>query len=369
MQSYPLPMVPGPVQVPTQILSAYQQDFGSPDLEPEYLELYNQTEEKMRLLFGTRNQIVFMTGEGMLSLWSALKSTIHPGDRVLALATGVFGYGIGDMARSIGAQVKTLGFTHNETLHDWEKIEEAIIEFQPKMITVVHCETPSGTLNPLDKLGELKQKHNVPLLYVDMVASIGGVPIETDAWHVDLALGGSQKVISAPCDISFLAVSQAAWKIIQDVSYVGYDALLPFRDAQQKAEFPYTPHWHGMAAIHTSVEMLLDEGLPSVFKRHELVAAYCRKQLQALGYELFIEEPNIPSPTVTAVKVPDGITWQDFDQKLRAEGLVVGGSYGPLTGKVFRLGHMGSQSNMPLMHKTLEVLKKVISAKPEAESS
>lgn len=360
MQSYPIPMVPGPVQVPTQILSAYQQDFGSPDLEPEFLELYNQTELKMRQLFGTQNQIVLQTGEGMLSLWSALKSTIQPGERVLALATGVFGYGIGDMASSIGAQVKTLGFAHNETLQDWAKIEKAIIEFQPKMITAVHCETPSGTLNPLEKLGELKQKHNIPLLYVDMVASIGGVPIKTDAWQVDLALGGSQKVLSAPSDISFLAISQQAWNIIQDVSYVGYDALLPFRDAQQKAEFPYTPHWHGMAAIHTSIDMLLDEGLSLAFQRHELVAAYCREQLQSIGYELFIEAPNIPSPTVTAVKVPEQITWPDFDQRLRAEGLVVGGSYGPLTGKVFRLGHMGSQANMPLMHKTLAVLKKVL---------
>ncbi|PKO06081.1 MAG: aminotransferase [Chloroflexi bacterium HGW-Chloroflexi-3] len=360
MQSYPIPMVPGPVQVPARILSAYQHDYGSPDLEPEYMELYNQTALKMRQLLGTQNQIVFQTGEGMLSLWSALKSTIRPGDRVLTLATGVFGYGIGDMARSIGAQVKTLGFAHNETLQDWVKIEKAIIEFQPKMITVVHCETPSGTLNPLEKLGELKHKHNIPLLYADMVASVGGVPIETDTWHVDLALGGSQKVLSAPCDISFLAVSPQAGEMIEEVAYVGYDALLPFRDAQQKGEFPYTPHWHGMAAIATSLDMLLEEGLELAFKRHEMVATYCREQLQAIGYELFITPPSIPSPTVTAVKVPKGITWQAFDKKLRAEGLVVGGSYGPLAGKVFRLGHMGPQANMTIMHQALEVLEKVL---------
>lgn len=360
MQSYPIPMVPGPVQVPARILSAYQQDYGSPDLEPEYLDLYNQTELKMRQLLGTQNQIVFQTGEGMLSLWSALKSTIRPGDRVLALATGVFGYGIGDMARSIGAQVKTLGFAQNETLQDWVKIEKAIIEFQPKMITVVHCETPSGTLNPLEKLGELKYKHKIPLLYADMVASIGGVPIKTDAWYVDLALGGSQKVLSAPCDISFLAISSQSWQIIEEVGYVGYDALLPYRNAQQKGEFPYTPHWHGMAAIATSLDMLLEEGLELAFKRHEWVASYCREQLKAIGFELFVDSPFIPSPTVTAVKVPEGITWQDFDRKLRAEGLVVGGSYGPLAGKVFRLGHMGSQANMPLMHQALAVLEKVL---------
>jgi aspartate aminotransferase-like enzyme len=359
MQTYLIPMVPGPVRVPDRILAAYQSDYGSSDLEPEFLELYNQTEEKMRPLLGTQNQIVFMTGEGMLSLWSALKSTIKPGDCVLALATGVFGYGIGDMARSIGAQVTTLGFAHNESLHDWARIEEAIIEFQPKMITAVHCETPSGTLNPLEKLGELKQRHAVPLLYVDMVASIGGVPVEADAWHVDLALGGSQKVLSAPCDISYLGISPGVWEIIEDVKYVGYDALLPFRNVQQKAEFPYTPHWHGLAAINTSIDMLMEEGLALVYQRHEMVAAYCREQLRAIGYQLFVKPDFIPSPTVTAVNVPEGISWQAFDQKLRAAGLVVGGSYGPLAGKVFRLGHMGSQANMELMHQALEVLEKV----------
>lgn len=360
MQTYPIPMVPGPVHVPETIRNAYLMDFGSPDIEPEYVHLYNLTEEKMRILMGTHNQIAFLTGEGMLSLWSALKSTIQPEDRVLSLATGVFGYGIGEMAKSIGAQVKTIGFAHNETLHDWEKIEEAIIEFQPKMITVVHCETPSGSLNPLQKLGELKHKHNVPLFYADMVASIGGVEIKTDEWYVDLALGGSQKVLSAPCDISFLAISSAAWEMIAKVGYVGYDALLPFRNAQQNAEFPYTPHWHGLNAIHTSIDLLLEEGLPMVYKRHETVATYCREQLQGLGYELFITPPAIPSPTVTAVHVPDGISWQQFDQKLRAEGLVVGGSYGPLAGKVFRLGHMGSQANMALLHQALDVLEKIL---------
>lgn len=360
MKTYPIPMVPGPVQVPVRILAAYQSDYGSPDLEPEYLDLYNQTEKKMRPLFGTNNQIVFMTGEGMLSLWSALKSTIRPGERVLALATGVFGFGIGEMARSIGAEVKIVGFDHNETLQDWARIEEAILEFQPKMITVVHCETPSGTLNPLEKLGELKLKHSIPLLYVDMVASVGGVPIETDRWQVDLALGGSQKVLSSPCDISFLAISPRAWEIIEDVKYVGYDALLPFRSAQRIGEFPYTPHWHGLAAINTSLDILLEEGLDLVYQRHEIVARYCREQLQRIGYEVFIQPPSLPSPTVTAVKVPESFTWQEFDQRLRAEGLVVGGSYGPLAGKVFRLGHMGSQSNMELMHQALNVLERAI---------
>ncbi len=360
MKSYPIPMVPGPVHVPEYIREAYQQDFGSADMEPEFLQLYNQTEKNLQKIMGTENQVAILTGEGMLALWSALKSCLAPGDRVLSLATGMFGYGVGEMAKSLGAQVKTIGFAYNETLHNWPMIEKTIIEYNPKMITVIHCETPSGTLNPLQILGELKSKHGVPLLYVDMVASVGGVPIETDAWSIDLALGGSQKVLSAPAEMCFLAISQTAWKIIETIGYSGYDALLPFQTAQQDFYFPYTPHWHGVAALHAASNKLIEEGLANVFSRHEQVAGFCRDQLHRIGFTLFPAENANPSPTVTSVNLPEGTSWTTFDRALRSHGLVVGGSYGPLSGKVFRLGHMGSQADMDLAEKTIAVLEKVI---------
>ena len=360
MKEYPIPMVPGPVSVPPEVLAAYQHNFGSADLEPEFLELYNQTELRIQQIMKTKNKIVIHSGEGMIALWGALKSCLKTNDKVLSLATGVFGYGIGEMAKSIGAQVKTVGFPYNETLHNWDKIEKAIIEFNPKMITAVHCETPSGTLNPIQKLGELKAKHKVPLLYVDVVASVGAAEVDCDQWQIDLALGGSQKAFSAPPDMAFLAVSPKAWEIIEEVNYVGYDALLPFQDAQENFYFPYTPSWHGVATLNTAAGLILDEGLNTVFTRHEQVAAYMRQQLQTLGYQLFPDPAAIPSPTVSAVLVPDSHTWPEFDAALRKMGLVVGGSYGPLAGKVFRLGHMGSQANMSLVHQALDVLENVI---------
>ena len=109
------------------------------------------------------------------------------------------------------------------------------------MITVVHCETPSGTLNPLAELGQVKKELGVPLLYVDAVSSIGGAPVLTDEWNIDLCLGGSQKCLSSLADMAFLAVSDAAWEIIDQVGYVGYCALKPFRTAQTEHYFPYTP--------------------------------------------------------------------------------------------------------------------------------
>ena len=359
MKTYPIAMVPGPVKVPEVVLQAYQTDYGSADLESEYLDLYRQTEANLQKIYSTQNSFAIMTGEGMLALWGALKSCVQAGERVLAVGTGVFGYGIGDMARSIGAEVRTVGAEYNQTISNWDEIEQAIQEFQPKMITVVHCETPSGTLNPIAELGRLKEKHGVPLLYMDAVASAGGAPVLTDAWQVDMALGGSQKAISAPPGLSFLSISPQAWEIIEKVNYPGYDALLPFKDAVKNAYFPYTPYWQGLAAVYRGTELIMEEGLEAVFARHEAVANYCRERVQALGFELFPTPDAVNSPTVTAVQVPEQIRWDKLDQRLRAQGLVVGGSYGPLANKVFRLGHMGSQAYPDLVEKALDVVEEV----------
>ena len=264
------------------------------------------------------------------------------------------------MAAAIGAQVETYGLPYDQTLSDWGVIEQKIAEFKPKMITAVHCETPSGTLNPMEQVGQLKARYGVPLLYVDAVASAGGTPVLTDEWNIDLCLGGSQKALSAPPLAAFLSVSPAAWKIIEQVDYQGYDALKPFRIAQRDFYFPYTPDWHGLAALYKGSQLLLEEGLPVVYQRHQAAAQRCRAGLLELGLKLFPAAGAIPSPTVTAVYVPDGIAWQDLDARFREKGLVVGGSYGPLTGKIFRLGHMGTQADVGLVEQALAVIERVV---------
>ena len=361
MKIYPIPMVPGPVKVAREVLEAYQINYGSADMESEFLELYNHAEANLKTILSTKNQIVIQSGEGMLALWSALKSCLVPGDRVLSIATGVFGDGIGDMAASIGAEVRKISLPYNETISDMAEIKQTVDTFKPKMITVVHCETPSGTLNPIAELGQVKKEMGVPLLYVDAVSSIGGAPVLADEWNIDLCLGGSQKCLSSLPDMAFLSVSQVAWDIIDQVGYVGYSALEPFRTAQAEHYFPCTPNWHGVAGLNAGAEMILKEGLPHSFTRHDDIAQYCRHQITELGLTLFPASNAVPAPTVTAVKVPQGTSWQDFDAGLRQEGLVVAGSYGPLTNKVFRIGHMGTQADKNLMVQALAVIKMVLS--------
>ena len=349
MVIYDIPLVPGPTRVAPQVLAAYQTDYGSADLEPEFLELYAETEGLLQTILGTRNQILLKSGEGMVALWGAMKSTIRPGDRVLAVATGVFGYGFGEMAQAIGAEVKTVGFEYNQAAHDTERIDDAVRQFKPKMVTLVHCETPSGIINPLKPVADIVRLHDVPLFYVDAVASMGGMPVDVDEHRIDLCLGASQKALSSPPDTAIVSVSERAWEIVKEVNYLGYDALAPFQTAVADAYFPYTPNWHATAALYTACSLLLDEGLESVYKRHQLAAETCRDQVTALGLSLFAANSLDSAPTVTAINMPDGIKWEQLDAALRRHGMVVGGSYGPLAGRVFRIGHMGTQADLELV--------------------
>ena len=359
MKIYTIPMVPGPTSVPERVLRAGMINYGSGDLEEEFIGHYSSLEKKLQQLFGTKNQVVVQTGEGMLALWSALKSTLKAGDKVLAVSSGIFGTGIGEMARSIGCEVKTIAHPYNGPAIDFETIEKAIVDFGPKMITAVHCETPSGVMNPLEKLGALKAKYNVPLLYVDAVASVGAEVVDVDKHHIDLCLGGSQKVLSAPANSAFLTVSEKAWAIAEEIGYVGYDALLPFRDAVKNRYFPYTPSWVNIEQLSEAANIILDEGLAETIKRHHYNACQVREAMRDMGYKAYVEDEKYAACTVSAYYVPEGIVWNDFDRSLRAKGLAVGGSYGELSGKIFRLGHMGSQSDANLLDQALEVLKGV----------
>jgi aspartate aminotransferase-like enzyme len=358
MQTYTIPLVPGPVAIPPAVRAVYQVDYGSADMEDEFFALYAACERQLQTVLGTANAVTIQSGEGMLALWGALKSVLRPGDRVLAVATGLFGYGIGDMARQVGAEVEVIGFGDDEAL-DPQPVREAARRFRPRLITAVHCETPSGVLNPLAEVGAIAREVDA-LYYVDFVASAGGAPVDVDACHIDLGLAGSQKVFSLMPDLSMVSVSERAWAAAAAAGYVGYDALAPWRTARADRYFPYTHNWHALAGLQVGLRLLLDEGLESVYARHAQVAAYCRARLRALGVRLFPQRDDISSPTVTAAYVPDGWTWEALDSALRAEGMVVGGNYGKLAGKVFRIGHMGSQADMTLVTRGMDVLEQVL---------
>ena len=361
METYEIGLVPGPVSVPPELRAAYRVDYGSPDLEEEFFTLYQACEANLGTLLGTANRVIIQSGEGMLALWGALKSVLRPGDRVLAVANGVFGYGIADMARQLGMIVEVVGFGYDD-VPDPDEVWDAAKRLHPRLITAVHCETPSGTLAELAPLGDICTEVGA-LFYMDFVSSGGGVEVSVDGWHIDLGLLGSQKVLSLPPDLAMVTVSERAWEAVKEVGYVGYDALAPWRTGVADRYLPYTHNWRAVVALQLATRRLLDEGLPAVFKRHAEVAKFCRDRLRALGVELFPKSEGICSPTVTAARIPPGWTWPDLDRALRARGMVVSGSYGPLAGKVFRVGHMGSQADRELVGGGMDVLEQVLKGK------
>jgi aspartate aminotransferase-like enzyme len=262
------------------------------------------------------------------------------------------------MARQIGADVEILDFGYDDVA-DVSRVREVARRNQPTLITAVHCETPSGTLNCVADIGEICREVDA-LYYVDYVASAGGTPVCVDEWSIDLGLLGSQKVLSLMPDLAMVSISDRAWTRIKEVGYEGYDALGPWRTAIESRYMPYTHNWQAMAGLRIAIHSLIGAGLEESYERHNTCATLCRTRLAAMGIELWPAREEICAPTVTAAKVPEGWTWEEIDLALRQEGMVVGGSYGPMAGKVFRIGHMGSQANVALVEAGMDVLAGVI---------
>ena len=358
MKTYPLGLTPGPVSVPAKVREAWLTDFGSADLESDFYELYKDNQELIQKLLNTDNSVVFTVGEAMSILWGGLKSTLKSGEKLLAVSSGIFGEGFVDMARAIGAEAEIVEVPYN-ALPDPEMVRKAALKYRPKLITAVHCETPSGTLTPLKELGEIAREVDA-LFLVDFVSSGGGTPVDVDENQIDIGLLGSQKALSLPPSLSISTLSERAWSVFEDVNYSGYDAYLPWRNVPEALATPYTHDWHSMAALNIVLSDLMAEGLENVYERHARVASLCRTAGLEMGLELFPVSVDICSPTVTAFNVPSDWSWEALDAALRERGLVVGGNYCSLAGKVFRIGHMGSQADDALVTKGMDIIREVL---------
>lgn len=360
MKHYAIPLVPGPVRVRPETLAAYGHDFGSADLEPEFVELYREVGGMLQRVIGTRNDVIITLGEAMAMLWGGIKSAVGPDDRVLVISSGLFGAGFADMARVVGADVRVVECPYDR-VPDPDAVAAAAREYRPTFATMVHCETPCGTLTPVEAVGRrLREVAPDALFLVDAVASLGGAPLDTDGAGVDLCLLGSQKCLSAVPDLGIVAVSERAWARIAAIGYEGYDAFRPFRHAADEHYFPYTHSWHAMAAMQAACRALLDEGLAAAYARHARVAQGWRDAARALGLELWPCREADCSPTVTALRLPAGLDWPTLNGRLRERGMAVGGNYGALAGKVFRIGHMGTQATEELLERGAAVLREAL---------
>ena len=361
MEFYKVGLVPGPVSVPEDVRKAWDFDFASSDLENEFFNLYHENQILIQKILHTNNDITIISGEAMSILWASLKCTLKPGEKILAVSSGLFGEGFADMAKTFGAEAEVCAFDY-DSVPEPEKIYEHAKKFSPKVITAVHCETPSGTLTPcLKEIGKIA--HEVGALFVvDFVASAGGASLDVDEAEIDIGLWGSQKVLSLTPSLSIAIISKRAWDVIESVNYSGYEAFKDWHDVENKKFMPYTHDWHAMKALNISLLKIMNEGLENAIERHERAARLCRDLGREIGLKLFPRDKKFSSPTVTAFYVPEKFSWPEFDSKLREQGLAVGGNYGKLAGKVFRIGHMGSQADDELVKRGMDIIKSILTA-------
>lgn len=354
-----LNFVPGPTEPLKSTVDEYKHFLGSPRLNENFWEDYSVLHTQLQTLLQTQNQVAIMTGEGMLALWAGLKSIIQADDCIVCVVNGLYGEGIANIAESLGASVTRVTF--QDTEFDLGTLMQAIEHVKPKMITVVHCETPTGLLNPIQEIASIKRDFGVPLLYVDAISSIGATPVNMDANHIDILLGSSPKALSSLADISFVAVSDNAWHFICKQNYnTGYDALLPFKDIHCANDIPYMPHWQGIRSLRSACQHLLNEGLSKVYERHLLCMQTTTETLIEIGYQLFQSDTKLYSPSVTCCKLPANLSFHKFNKLLTNHGVQFGAGIGDHGKEVFRIGHMGTQANIKNLKKALSILRKTI---------
>jgi aspartate aminotransferase-like enzyme len=342
-------LTPGPTALPPAVREAMQDELINPDVDPAFADRYDALLDKLATVFGTDDEIVVMGGEGILGLEAAIASTVAPGDHVLCLSNGPYGDGFADFVESYGGEATVVGADHDDPLPIAD-LERALGADEFDVATMVHCETPTGTLNDLGPVLDLFEEHDV-LTVVDAVSSLGGTPVPTD--RIDICLGASQKCFSAPPGLAICSVSDAAWERIEgrDPDSL-YTNLLPWHEADQP--YPYTHLTTLVVALDEAVDLLLSEGLDAVYERHGEAAAVCRECGRDLGLDPF-PDPARSSPTVTAFAVPGRAT--DLQERLRIDhDVTLATGFGALEDDVLRVGHMGYNADVDRVERAMDAL-------------
>ncbi|GAB3676572.1 pyridoxal-phosphate-dependent aminotransferase family protein [Halopiger thermotolerans] len=373
-----LRMTPGPTEVPTAVRQRMAEPTPNPDVESEFFETYRSLTANLERIYaaggGTAGaaasaddplpdrDVVVLGGEGILGLEAAIASLLEEGDRVLCLSNGLYGDGFADFVEDYGGEAVTCEFPWRETLEveavrtELERAADAGEPFD--LATMVHCETPTGTLNDLEPILEALEDHDV-ISIVDAVSAVGGTPVPTD--RIDVCLGASQKCLSAPPGLTTCAISDRAWERIEAVETRSlYTNLEPWRNAADEDVewFPYTHLSANVAGLETATDLLLEEGLENVFERHAEAAQRCRERAAELGLELY-PETDAASPTVTALEV-DGRA-QELQDRLREEhDIVLTTGLGDLEDDILRVGHMGHNARLEKVDETMDALEAVL---------
>ncbi len=331
-------MGPGPGNPYPEVAAAFARPLLG-HLDPSFLAVLDETCDRLRTVFRTTNSLTLpISGTGSAGMEAAFVNLVGPGDVVVIGVNGVFGARMCDVAARCGAEVVRVDAPWGQPL-----APAALLDAHPapKVIAVVHAETSTGVRNDIAPLGQGKGD---ALLVVDCVTSLGGIPVEVDAWGIDVAYSGTQKCLGVPPGLAPLTVADRARQRFVERSrswYLDLRMIAHYAESGSPRTYHHTAPTAMVVALHAGLGALLDEGLEASWARHEACGAALQSGLETLGFVLFAPKGH-RLPELTTAWVPDGID----EAAVRAEllvrfGIEVGGGLGDFVGRVWRIGCMG----------------------------
>jgi (S)-ureidoglycine-glyoxylate aminotransferase len=375
-------MGPGPVNVYPRVLRAMAVPLQG-QFDPQFTDHMTQTMVLWRQVFRTRNHGTLMIdGSARAGIEACLASIIEPGDKVLVPIFGRFGHLKAEIARRLRADVITVEAEWGSVFEP-DRVEALVAAHRPKVVAICQGDTSTTMLQPLADIGPICRRHNA-LLYVDCTASLGGNPFETDAWQIDIASAGLQKCLSGPPGIAPVTFNERVVDVLKHRKHVeqgirapgvveGSGAIIQsnYFDLAMIMDYwgPQRLNHHTEAAsmlyaARECARVVLGEGLERGLERHRLASSALRAGLEAMGLELF-GDPRHRMTNVTGVIVPASISAPDEVRAamLKDFGIEIGTSFGPLQGKIWRIGTMGYVCRRQNVLRCLAALEAVLRAR------
>lgn len=371
-------MGPGPINVHPRVLRAMGADMLG-QFDPEMTDYMNQTMALYRQVFMTQNRWTFLIdGSARAGIEAALTSLIEPGAKVLLIRSGRFGMLLGEIAERLGADIATIDLEWGQVA-TLSQIEAALAEHRPAVFAAIHGDTSTTTAQPLEGVGALCRQYGA-LSYVDATATLGGMPVRTDEWEIDVISAGLQKCMGGPPGSAPITISDRAADFIfsrrkvesgirrDDIS----DGPRPFIRSNyfdlsmvmdywsEKRLNHHTEATSMLYAARECARLALEEGLEKRFERHVAAGKAMSEGLRALGLTLYGQDAYRMS-NVTGVYIPEGIDGERVRARMRDEYQIeIGTAFGPLVGKIWRLGAMGYNAELHKVRLTLAALKAVL---------
>ncbi|MDP3063929.1 MAG: alanine--glyoxylate aminotransferase family protein, partial [Chloroflexota bacterium] len=363
--------IPGPTPCPPEVLD----QVGEPMINhrgPEFKVLINSVTAKLKRVFQTREDLFILTSSGTGAMEASIVNTLSPGDPVLCVSVGAFGDRYRAIAEAYGLNVTRMDVEWGK-IADPNEIRKAL-KANPaiKAVIITHNETSTGVTNDLAAISKVVKGEFNKLLLVDAISSMGCLPLPTDEWRIDVVGTSSQKGFMVPPGLAFISFGQQAWQAYASAKLPRnyFDLKAAKHYLEDLGQTPWTPAVSIFYGLDISLDMMLAEGLESVFARHHRLAEYTRQNVKAMGLSLYADE-SCAADTVTAVTIPEGVDGNRLVGLMREEhNVVLAGGQGKLVGKIFRIGHLGhcSEEDLRAVFVALEAVLPKVGFKPKARA-